>query len=45
MYHLKGGVVADADTTLKMLANFPDKENWSDRNALPQAPSMGIFSK
>ena len=33
--HLKGlGVVADSDTTLKILANFPDKENWSDRNAI-----------
>ena len=34
-YHYKGGVLADSDTTLKLLGNFPDKENWSDRNALP----------
>jgi hypothetical protein len=33
-YHLKSGVVADSDTNLKMLANFPDKENWTDRNAI-----------
>ena len=35
LVHLKGlGVIADSDTTLKILANFPDKENWSDRNAI-----------
>ncbi len=46
LLHLKGGVIADSDTTLKVLANFPDKENWSDRNALQQqAPAMSIFAK
>jgi hypothetical protein len=27
-------VVADGDTTLKLLANFPDEENWADKNAM-----------
>lgn len=44
--HLKGGVIADSDTTLKILANFPDKENWSDRNAISsQQASTGMFTK
>jgi cleavage and polyadenylation specificity factor subunit 4 len=41
LYHLKGGVIADSDTTLKILANFPDKENWTDRNAISsQQPAI-----
>jgi cleavage and polyadenylation specificity factor subunit 4 len=44
--HLKGGVIADSDTTLKILANFPDKENWSDRNAISsQQASTGMYTK
>ena len=45
MYHLKGGVIADSDATLKILANFPDKENWSDRNAYQQISANSMFAK
>lgn len=33
MEHVKS-VIADNETTLKLLANFPDNENWADKNAL-----------
>jgi hypothetical protein len=29
-------VIADAETTLKLIANFPDEENWADKNAMTQ---------
>jgi hypothetical protein len=46
LIHLKLGVVGDSDTTLKTLANFPDKENWSDKNAIQvQPPPMSMFAK
>ena len=32
--HVKS-VIADTDTTLRILANFPESENWADKNALP----------
>ncbi len=31
--HIKG-LIADNETTLKILANFPDNENWADKNAM-----------
>lgn len=31
--HVKS-VIADNETTLKILANFADSENWADKNAL-----------
>lgn len=31
--HIKG-LIADNDSTLKILANFPDGENWADKNAM-----------
>ncbi|CDW77342.1 protein cpsf-4 [Stylonychia lemnae] len=34
--HIKS-VIADNETTLKILANFPDNENWFDKNALSQS--------
>ena len=34
--HLKG-LIADTDTTLKILANFPEDENWLDKSALQQS--------
>jgi hypothetical protein len=33
--HVKS-VIADAETTLKLIANFPDEENWADKNAMTQ---------
>jgi len=29
-------VIADVDTTLKILARFTDKEDWQDKNAIQQ---------
>lgn len=33
-------MIADQDTTLATLANFPEKENWSDKNAFNIPPNQ-----
>lgn len=39
-------VIADMETTLKYLANFPDSENWQDRTAIQQpSHQMSIYHK
>ena len=43
-YHPKG-IIADTETTLALLANFPNEENWSDKTAMPNSGSMNMFSK
>ena len=45
LYHQKvhiKSVIADNETTLKILANFPEKENWTDKNAFT-VPTNPMF--
>jgi len=39
-------VISDTETSLKLLANFPDYENWQDKSVINQpSSSMGPYSK
>jgi hypothetical protein len=42
--HVKS-VIADADTTLKILANFPEEENWADKTAMQTPNQLYVFQK
>lgn len=38
--HIKS-IISDSDSSLRMLANFPEAENWADKNIL--AVNQGNF--